>query len=112
MGSLNTGCRALGYPAGGFAHPDEVVRDPDLTLNEKRAMLALWASDACAVEAAPALRRVPDGRLAAFDDIMDALRLLDREAGEIDDLPRYRRMPEGRRGALRQHDGRRFVRPC
>jgi hypothetical protein len=39
-----------------------VLKDPDLTLNEKRAILASWASDACAVEAAPALRRAPDGR--------------------------------------------------
>ena len=30
--------------------------DPDLTLNEKRAVLASWASDACAIEAAPDLR--------------------------------------------------------
>ena len=87
MGFLNLDFRALGYPAGAFAHPDEVVRDPDLTTNEKRAILASWASDVCAVEAAPALRRVPDGRLAAFDDIMDALRLLDREAGQIHEAP-------------------------
>src|SRR5271165_2735051 len=43
-------------PARAFAHPCDVVNDPDLSLNEKRAILASWASDACAVEAAPALR--------------------------------------------------------
>jgi hypothetical protein len=36
---------ALLHPASAFAHPMDVVRDPDLTLNEKRAVLASWASD-------------------------------------------------------------------
>ena len=44
-------------PAQAFEHPDDVVHDRDLTVNEKRAILASWASDACAVEALPALRR-------------------------------------------------------
>ena len=57
----------------------DVVRDPDLTLNEKRAILASWASDACAVEAAPELRVTASGNLVAWDDIMDALRALDKE---------------------------------
>ena len=39
------------HPAQAFDRPSEVVNDPDLTLNEKRAILASWASDACAVEA-------------------------------------------------------------
>ena len=38
------------HPAQAFSHPADVVNDPDLTLNEKRAILASWASDACAVE--------------------------------------------------------------
>jgi len=46
---------ALLHPAQAFAHPSDVVNDPDLTLNEKRAILASWASDACAVESAPAV---------------------------------------------------------
>jgi len=41
------------HPANAFGHPIDVVRDPGLTLNEKRAILASWASDACAIEAAP-----------------------------------------------------------
>ena len=41
--------------------PPDVINDPDLTLNEKRAILASWASDACAIEAAPALRQMPGG---------------------------------------------------
>ena len=67
------------HPAQAFDQPSDVVNDPDLTLNEKRAILASWASDACAIEAAPELR---EGRKAPvrFDDIMDALRTLDRQA--------------------------------
>jgi hypothetical protein len=62
------------HPARAFKHPSNVVDDPDLTLNEKRAILASWASDACAIEAAPSLRAVPGGtQPVRFDDVMDAL---------------------------------------
>jgi hypothetical protein len=72
---------ALLHPSQVFGHPSEVVSDPDLTLNEKRAILASWASDACAIEAVPTLRRLPGGkRPVHFDEVMDALRLLDEEA--------------------------------
>src|SRR5947209_12667362 len=67
------------HPGQAFAHPKDVVNDPDLSLNEKRAILASWASDACAVEAAPALRKTPSGRVVSFDEIMDAMRSLDSE---------------------------------
>ena len=60
--------------------PADVLNDPDRSLNEKRAILASWASDACAIEAAPALRQSPTGRVVEFDEIMDALRLLDEQA--------------------------------
>lgn len=70
---------ALLHPAQAFEGPRDVVRDPDLTLNEKRAILASWASDACAVEAAPALRCAPGRRPVPFDEVMDALRSLDLE---------------------------------
>src|ERR1700756_118108 len=65
------------HPASAFAHPSEVVNDPDLTLNEKRAILASWASDACAIEAAPELRSCPSGTRVRFDEIMEALRALE-----------------------------------
>jgi hypothetical protein len=68
------------HPAGAFATPMDVVRDPDMTVQEKRAILASWASDACAVEAAPDLRRPPSAPIVRFDDIMDALKALDGEA--------------------------------
>jgi len=68
------------HPAGAFRTPKDVVADPDLTLYEKRAILASWASDACAVEAWPDVRQPPSAPLVRFDDIMDALKQLDGEA--------------------------------
>jgi hypothetical protein len=69
------------HPANAFNHPSEVVNDPDLTLNEKRAILAAWASDSCAVKSSPALRSHPaSGKPVGFDEIMDALRALDKRA--------------------------------
>jgi hypothetical protein len=81
------------HPAQAFGHPSEVVNDPDLTLNEKRAILASWASDACAVEAAPELRSGRRGSPVRFDDIMDALRTLDKQANG----DKYRRVLHRRR---------------
>src|SRR3954466_12372423 len=85
------------HPAQAFSHPADVVNDPDLTLNEKRAILASWASDACAVESVPELRRAPTkgGRPVAFDDVMDALRALDARATETSS--RYHRLVRKRR---------------
>ena len=68
------------HPAGAFRTPMEVVNDPDMTTQEKRAILASWASDACAVEAAPDLRQPTGSPPVRFDDIMDALKRLDGEA--------------------------------
>lgn len=68
------------HPAGAYGHPREVVADTDLTLNEKRAILSAWASDACAVEAAPDLRHQGSGPPVSFDHIMEALKVLDGEA--------------------------------
>lgn len=69
------------HPANAFEHPSDVVDDADLTLNEKRAILAAWASDACALEAAPGLRRAPPGKPpVSVDDILAALQDLDRAA--------------------------------
>jgi hypothetical protein len=89
---------SLLHPERAFEHPRHVLSDPDLTLNEKRAILASWASDACAIEAAPVLRSAPGmGQPVRFDDIMDALRALDRQATESYRAPpRYRRVLEKR----------------
>ena len=71
---------SLLHPAEAYDHPSHVVADQDLTLNEKRAILASWASDACAVEASPELREPKPGKTVKYDDIMEALRSLDHEA--------------------------------
>lgn len=86
------------HPANAFAHPAEVVRDRDMSLNEKRAILAAWASDACAIEAAPELRVNGGGHAVRFDDIMDALRELDRQAEKAHvDVETLRRASRRRR---------------
>jgi hypothetical protein len=107
--SRNSYCdlEALLHPSGAFGRPIDVVKAADLTLNEKRAILASWASDACAVEAAPALRRAPGGDgTVAIDEILDSLRSLDVQANEERALTdRYRRL--GRRRFLEM---RRFAR--
>jgi hypothetical protein len=77
------------HPAGAFRTPMEVVNDPDMTVQEKRAILASWASDACAVEASPELREPAPAALIRFDDIMDALKRLD---GEAANRPSYGRL--------------------
>jgi hypothetical protein len=74
------------HPAGAFRSPKDVVADPDLTVREKRAILASWASDACAVEASPEFRQPGSGPVVRFDDIMDAMKELD---GEAAGKPRY-----------------------
>jgi len=67
-------------PARYFEHPDDVLADETLDVQEKRAILSSWASDACAVESMPALRQPPGGREpVSFDEIMDALSRLDEE---------------------------------
>lgn len=78
------------------------MNDPDLTLNEKRAILASWGSDACAVEAAPELRSSPRGTCVPFDDIMEALRTLDKQVNGHN----YRRVLHKRGGVRRRGDDR------
>lgn len=110
--------RALLHPAGAFSHPSHVVRDPDLTLNEKRAILTSWASDACAVESAP-IRVYATGRPPiTFDDVMDALRELDEgDQGYGRPKPHYRRVLANRipgvfgRTSRAQHNRRARGRP-
>jgi acetyl esterase/lipase len=64
-----------------FQHPVDVVRHPNLEPEVKRAIVASWASDACAVKGAPTLRRPPElARPISLDDVMAALRHLDQGA--------------------------------
>lgn len=60
-----------------YTHPEDVTSDPQLTLAEKRAVLASWISDARAIENAPALRRLESGAVVEVDAVLQALGLLD-----------------------------------
>jgi hypothetical protein len=73
---------AAGSPV--FTHPDQVVRDQVLTLTEKREILASWASDTRAVENEPALRQLDSGAVLRVEEILQALKSLDR-ADLLDD---------------------------
>ena len=70
--------QALLHPGTVFEHPKDVVTHPSLTLAEKRAILASWASDASAIASCPALR-APEGLKApvSIDAILEALCELD-----------------------------------
>ncbi len=80
------------HHARAYGHPSRVVNDADLTLNEKRAILASWASDACTPAADPDPRCIAGvKRPVQYDDVMDALRALDKQAHELgSDGRRYR----------------------
>ena len=69
---------ALLHPGTVYDHPRDVVTDARLTLSEKRAILASWASDASAIASCPALR-APDGLKGpvSVDEILEALCELD-----------------------------------
>src|SRR6201990_3138505 len=69
---------ALLHPGTVFDHPEDVVAHPSLSISEKRAILASWASDASAIASCPALR-APAGLKApvTIDEILEALCGLD-----------------------------------
>ena len=54
--SLRTALERGVRPAVGFQSPDDVVKDPHLTIPDKREVLSSWASDASAVQDEPRLR--------------------------------------------------------
>jgi hypothetical protein len=47
------------HPSRFYARPADVAGDQLLTVEERRAILSSWASDACAVDSNPALRQPP-----------------------------------------------------
>lgn len=65
-------------PGRAFDHPKDVVGHQDLSISEKRAILASWASDAAAITSCPALR-APEGlkKPVSIDEILEALQALD-----------------------------------
>lgn len=61
-----------------FRHPRDVLAAEHIDKDDKRAVLASWASDQFAVEAMPTLRHYPGTECAvSYDEILDALKALD-----------------------------------
>lgn len=61
----------------------ELPIDAGLPDDEKRALLASWASDANAVPHLPTLRQLPDGSIVRVADILRSLTGLDARTGEL-----------------------------
>jgi hypothetical protein len=62
--------------------PIDVVREPALSVDDKRAILAAWASDFYAIDSKPALRQVPGTpEPISIDEVQSALKELDRRYG-------------------------------
>ncbi|CAH1696020.1 hypothetical protein CHELA1G11_30169 [Hyphomicrobiales bacterium] len=82
---VNAGAGALppGVPWGEPRSPGEVLADPTMSAESKRALLASWASDRHAVPNRPDLRRPEVGEILVLSDIFEALQALD----ELTDLP-------------------------
>lgn len=99
--------QALVAPGDVFRHPRDVLAHPGLSEEEKRRILASWASDACALENAPALRCLPgcQAEQVCVDAVLDALAELDfgpaptKARRTLGALPRRRpgRLPGPRR---------------
>jgi len=69
---------ALALRVSEYAHPNDVLKDAELGVADKRAILAAWASDACAVESRPGFRWMPGTPgPVSFDRVSRAARMLD-----------------------------------
>ncbi|MBB3166508.1 hypothetical protein FHS25_007025 [Rhizobium laguerreae] len=95
------------HPARHFNHPRDVLAAGDISKQEKRAILASWASDMFAIESIPALRLYPGtAEAVSYDEIIQALKYLDQDdmrTGEqgssvVCNVQRiHRRRPQARR---------------
>ncbi len=61
--------------------PIDVVRVRAFSVDDKRAVLAAWASDFYAVDSKPALRQLPGTTPVSIDEVQAALEELDRRYG-------------------------------
>lgn len=64
-----------------YYRASDVLNDPRLTSDRKRALLAYWASDIHAVPNAPALRSYAGGVTETIDDLFAAMKTLDGQVG-------------------------------
>jgi hypothetical protein len=60
-----------------LARPEEILGDPTLSRDEKRAVLASWLSDARALPDTPRWRQLDNGAFVDVDDLYAALRAVD-----------------------------------
>lgn len=78
-GGLRAALERCLRPGVGFGRPRDVLKDPLLDVDEKRAVLSSWASDASAVQEEPALRwLLGTPEPVPLDEVREALRRLDR----------------------------------
>ena len=69
---------AILHPGSVYNHPRDVLEDATISIGEKRAILASWASDAASVASNPALRELPGSRrVVTIDEVLEALSALD-----------------------------------
>lgn len=69
---------AILRPCSVYDHPRDVVEDATLSIGEKRAILASWASDAASVASNPVLRELPGShKMVSIDEVLEALSALD-----------------------------------
>ena len=69
-----------------FRYPHELVRNPAIDADEKRAILAAWASDIHAVDSLPTMRHLPGTPMPlTYSSIVDAGAFLDRVTGFAND---------------------------
>ncbi len=68
------------HPVSHYDSPDDVLDDVRLSTDEKRLILASWASDMYVVQSHPTLRKVPGiPHRLRLDDILAALKQLDHD---------------------------------
>jgi hypothetical protein len=96
----NTLSEPLLSVAAALMHPDDVMSNLQLTLAQKREILASWASDARAIHDMPALRQLDNGAIVRVDDVLRALSALDdnvrfgqRTSGLLRSLVQRQRRP-------------------
>ena len=68
-------------PASFLVDPEDILCDPNLTNEQKRATLAFWLSNVHAVPDAPRWRQLENGAFVDAIDLRRALRAIDEMSG-------------------------------
>jgi hypothetical protein len=82
--------------AARYGNPGAVLRDPKLTVEQKRKLLRQWAFDAYRFEVATT-EGMPQSAPSGLDEAIDALIDLDRDTSSISNLSRMHSATGGRR---------------